>query len=265
MSARALAQLAVVALALAAASLAALLLVRGPREPSASLPADAGACDLSAAPPALSPQTEDVVLLLSAEPQVTLTLDGQRITSLPDDPVSFPAGEHLARAECAGKSSELSLTLVAFSPAALHAGCGTFTVFGAECEGCPKVSEARKAAAKGGHSSPVFAASAAQEKLELSLRNHSAEVLLKRWNALTERYSRALQVVGREAPGAVASANGRFEQLSQGFSRAVTLKDLVQQDASVRAAEETFRVFVRAARLARPADCDYQKRLTDSF
>lgn len=264
MSARTLSQLAVVVLAFAALALGAILVLR--EGGSLSATPDAGPCDLTSAPPALSPASEDSVLLVFADPGVKVALDGRPVTSVVDDPQSFPVGEHVLSAACGAQAArEQTIELVAFTPAAVHASCETLTTFGAGCDGCPPLAAARKAAAKAGRQSGVFAAAATQEKLELAARTRAAGVLVNRWNALTERYSRVLQVVGREAPGAVASANQRFEELSGGFKKATNDKDPLGQDASIRAAEETLRVFVRAARLARPGDCEYQKRLTDSF
>src|SRR5205823_13862507 len=138
-----------------------------------------------------------------------------------DDPQSFPVGEHRVRAACAGKPPlEQSLDLIPFMPAAVHASCRALHVFGAECDGCLPLEQARKAAAKQGKTASVFLASAAQEKLALHERLRARTVLTGRWNVLTERYSRVLNAVGREAPGASASANQRLEELSLGFSNA---------------------------------------------
>lgn len=271
MTARTLTQAAVAVLGVVALALGAVLLLREPGETPPGGAPDAGTCDVNALPKPtpLSPATVDVVLLLSFDEGVDATVDGKRVVSLPDDPLSFAAGPHVVRAECAGQSAKLELELLPFTPAAVHVACAggkpsIFTV-GAACEGCASTEAARKAAAKAGREAPVFIAAAAQEKLELHERTRAHDVLTRRWNALTERYSRVLQAVGREAPGAVASANQRFEELSQGFAAASTKRDPVAQDQSIRTAEETLRVFVHAARLARPTDCEFQKRLTDGF
>ncbi|MBK7863546.1 MAG: hypothetical protein IPJ65_34070 [Archangiaceae bacterium] len=266
MTARTLTQLAVVALAVIALALAAVLVLRESSAGTQPEPAAAtGRCDLDTAPPAFSPSREDTVLLLSAEKGVALTLDGKPEVSQPDDPQAFAATEHTAQLECGGQKRELTFTLAPFTPAALHAGCGGFTTFALECDDCATLGEARKAAARAGKSSALFAASAAQERLAHKEKARASKLLLERWNRLTERYSRVLGVVGREAPGAVASANSRFEQLSDGFGRATQEGDLPAADQSIRTAEETLKVFVRAARQARPGDCDYQQRLTRAF
>ena len=271
MSARSLTQAAVAILGVVALALGGVLLLRdrgGSAQASAA--PDAGTdCDLSALPSPLSPRTVDVVLLLSFDKGVDATLDGKRVVSLPDDPLSFTAGPHVLRAECAGQKAVLELELRPFTPGAVHVACAggkpSFFTIGVACEGCATTEAARKAAAKAGRDSPVFIASSAQEKLELHERTRAHDVLTRRWNALTERYSRVLQAVGREAPGSVASANQRLEELSQGFAQACNVKDPIAQDQSIRTAEETLRVFVHAARLARPGDCEFQKRLTDGF
>ena len=261
MSARTLTQLAVLALGLAALVLGAIVVAREAGTASAGGP-DAGPCDLTTAPSPLSPAHEDVVLLVWPDPGVTVTLDGKPVVSLPEDPQSFPPGAHLLGAECKGATHTLTVELRPFTPAAVHAGCEAFFVVGADCEGCAPTDAARKAAAKAGRESGQFAAAAEQEKLEHQVRARAAHVLLGRWNALTERYSRVVQVVGRAAPGPVASANQRFEELSAGFAQATHANDPVAQDRSIRAAEETLRVFLHQSRLARPEDCDFQRRLT---
>ncbi len=91
------------------------------------------------------------------------------------------------------------------------------------------------------------------------------QVFTQRWNLVTERYARSLAVVGREAAGAVDSAQARLEALSKGFQKANEARDWATLDASIRAAEETLRGLVKAARLARPHDCEFQQRLTQSF
>ncbi len=266
MSARTLTQLAVAVLGIIALALGAILVVRDADTGRPAGSPDAGSCDVDTQPSPLSPATNDVVLLLSWDARVSLSLDGKKnVTSLPDDPQSFAAGPHELVAECGGERHELDIDLVPFTPAAVHASCDAFFVVGARCDGCPGVEAQRKVAAKAGLDSPLFVAAAAQEKLELQEKKRAHGLLTARWNALTERYSRVLQVVGREAPGAVASANQRFEELSKGFASATTSGDVVGQDQSIRTAEETLKVFVHAARRARPGDCDFQKRLTNSF
>lgn len=272
MSARSLTQAAVAVLGVAALALGGILLLRERGgTPSTDASPDAGTCDVNTlpAPEPLSPAIVDVVLLLSFDKGVDTTLDGKRVVSLPDDPLGFAAGPHVVRAECGGNEARLQLELLPFTPGAVHASCAggkpSFFVVGAQCDGCVTTEAARKAAAKAGRESPIFIAASAQEKRELHERTRAHDVLTRRWNTLTERYSRVLQAVGREAPGAVASANQRFEELSQGFAQACNVKDPIAQDQSIRTAEETLRVFVHAARLARPTDCEFQKRLTDGF
>lgn len=266
---RALTQIFIVALGALALALGAVLVKRSGGETAAGSTTDAGACDLTSTPIPLSPLTVDVVLLLSFDQTAQVTLDGRRVVSLPDDPSSFAAGEHRLDAACGDAKVRLTLELLPFMPGAVHVACAAgkpavFTV-GVTCDGCAETAPARKAAAKAGRDSPVFVAAAAQEKLERDERSRADGVLTGRWNTLTERYARVLQVVGREAPGAVASANHRFEQLSQGFRSAASAHDPAGQDQSIRAAEQTLRVFVHAARLARPDDCEFQKRLTNAF
>ena len=267
MSARSLTQLAVLLLGAAALGLGSVLIsreLRGPASPGA--PADGGACDdLERVPKPLSPLTEDVTLLVWPGPGMKVQLDGRPAVSLPEAPQRFPAGPHQLVVECDGKPRGLDFTLEPFTPAAVFAGCDALFVVGVVCDDCPSTDAARKTAAKAGRDSGPFIAAAAQEKLELQERKRARTVLTQRWNMLTERYSRVLQVVGRQAPGPVATANQRFEELSLGFRRAAAASDAVAQDQSIRAAEETLKVFVHAARLARPDDCGFQKRLTAAF
>jgi hypothetical protein len=262
MSVRNLTQLAVLVLGVTALALAAILVVREGSGATAPASADAGPCDLTTVPKAYSPEREDVVLLVWADKGVAVALDGKAVISVPEDPQSFAAGEHVLTTDCAGKRQSLTLQLLPFTPAAVHAGCDALLVVGAACDGCPSTDAARKAAAKAGKESGQFAAAAAQETLEREQRTRAAHVLTDRWNALTEQYSRVKTAVGTNAPGPAASAHLRFEDLSQGFKAATSKKDPAAQDAQIRAAEETLRVFVHQARLARPDDCDFQRRLT---
>jgi len=263
MSARSLTQLAVVVLGAAAVALAAVLVLRELK--AAAGGADAGRCDLESLPKPLSPPTDEVALLVWAGEGAKVQVDGRPLPSLPDDGQRFAAGPHQLVVQCGEERRALDFELKPFTPAAVHAACDGLFVVGAVCDDCPATDAARKAAAKAGRDSGPFIAAAAQEKLELAERKRAHAVLTQRWNALTERYSRVLQVVGREAPGPVATANQRFEELSLGFRQAATRNDAAAQDASIRAAEETLRVFVRASRLAKPDDCGFQDRLTAAF
>ncbi len=265
MSPRSLVQLVVLVLGAAAIGLATVLVMRELKTAGAARGADAGACELDAVPRPLSPETQDVVLIVWPDQGVSAKLDGKSVVSLPEDPQSFPTGPHQLVVECNGQARALDFELQPFTPAAVFAGCEALFVVGALCDACPTTEAARKAAAKSGRGSGQFIVAAAQEKHELAEKKRAHGLLTQRWNALTERYSRVLQVVGREAPGPVASASQRFEELSVGFRQAAAANDPAAQDQSIRAAEETLRVFVRASRLAKPDDCAFQKRLTAAF
>ncbi|MBL8949894.1 MAG: hypothetical protein JNK82_03895 [Myxococcaceae bacterium] len=266
MSARTLTQLAVLLLGAVALALGGVLVSRELKGSSVAGPVDAGACaDLDVAPKPVSPLTEGVALIIWPGPGVKVQLDGKPVVSLPEAPQSFFAGPHQLVVECDGPPRGLDFTLQPFTPGAVFAGCDALFVVGLVCDDCPETSAARKTAAKAGRDSGPFIAAAAQEKLELQEHQRARSVLTQRWNTLTERYSRVLQVVGREAPGPVAAANQRFEELSLGFRRAATNDDPVAQDLSIRTAEATLKVFVRASRLARPDDCAFQRRLTAAF
>jgi hypothetical protein len=266
MNPRTVAQLGVAFLGVTALGLGVAVVVLESGQGSGSGAPDAGGCDITAAPTPLSPLTQDAVLLLWGEKGALLTLDGKTAVSLPDDPQSFPVGEHVIHADCKGQGADLRITLEPYSPAAVWATCPpSFVAFGTECDGCPPLADARKLAAKAGKDSGLLTVSAAQEKLTLLAQSRARHVLTDRWNLLTERYARLLQAVGREAPGPASSAQQRFEQLSDGFKKANQDNEPATQDQMIRTAEETLKVFVHAARLARPHDCDFQKRLTDSL
>jgi hypothetical protein len=101
----------------------------------------------------------------------------------------------------------------------------------------------------------LLAAFDALRSAELSRRH---EVLLARWNKLTERFGALTRRFESDAPGAVASGASRFQELSHGFESASRDKRLAQEDELVTAAETTLVALVAQIRKARPHDCGFQ-------
>ncbi|MBX7100647.1 MAG: hypothetical protein K1X89_23240 [Myxococcaceae bacterium] len=87
---------------------------------------------------------------------------------------------------------------------------------------------------------------------------------VRRWNLLTERYARLVELAP-EAPGPVAAASARFGELSNGFQAASEQHRVVDQVEAVEAAGETIAVLVKGLRAARPADCALQERISRAF
>jgi hypothetical protein len=244
-------------LALAAAVLGVILVVRHPSGATAG-------CDAPSDPPPLLPSADDTPLLLWPEAGVKLTIDGAAPVSAPDSPTHFAPGKHQVRASCGEKISEHVITLEPYKPGAIHVRCDgvpRFTLLGLGGDDAAT----RNLAAQLPKESGLRMTAAAQERLEAQEQRRRKAVLIQRWNLLTERYGRVVAVVGREAAGPLAAANQRFEELSQGFKEAHQKEDADAALETLRAGEETLRVFVNAARHARPDDCEFQRRVTQSF
>jgi len=95
--------------------------------------------------------------------------------------------------------------------------------------------------------------------LEKSERARRAQVLLARWNKLTERFAALVSRFQKEAPGPVTSHSKRFESLSVAFNTATRDDRLSGQQQAVEGAEATVRALARDIRAARPEDCGLQK------
>jgi len=89
-----------------------------------------------------------------------------------------------------------------------------------------------------------------------------AAVTLKRWNALTERYARLAEALGKDAPGPTGTATARFDTLSRAFLKATEAHDALTQQALVQTGEEALRTLVKELRGTRPRDCAWQARVT---
>lgn len=87
---------------------------------------------------------------------------------------------------------------------------------------------------------------------------------VRRWNLLTERYARLIELAP-EAPGPVAAASARFGELSNGFQAASEQHRALDQVEAVEAAAETIAVLVKGLRAARPEDCAFQERISRAF
>lgn len=287
MTARTLTWLVVVVLALVALGLGAVLLTQKTEGATPRVPVTAEACDSSALPPPLLAGENETPLLIWAEGTAKVSVDGKTVLSTEDDLARFQPGTHTVRIECKGEAPEESaVELEPFRTAAVYAVCRpgpVIVVLGATCSECrvpakgntveravataaldDDTDAALKAAAKAGKTGLAELA-VAYARVDKTERTRQSAVSVQRWNLLTERYQRLLLAIGREAAGAVASSALRMEELGAGFKAATQSTDAPGQAASVRAAEETLRVLVRAARTSRPGDCAFQQKLTASF
>ncbi len=83
----------------------------------------------------------------------------------------------------------------------------------------------------------------------------------RRWNALTEVYSRLLGL-NAELPDAFARADAQLPGLSAAYRKANEEKSAAGERESVERAEAVVRDLVRALRQARPYDCELQAKVT---
>lgn len=198
-----------------------------------------------------------------------IRVDGRAVALPQAKPLTLSVGAHQIEASCGAKADARKVDLTAFVPGAVFVRCRAKKVewFTAEiqCEGCRPIPAPQKKGIKKRPSTREGNLLAAHLESEKQAQSRAKLAFTEQWNQLTERYSRTLAVVGNEAQSAVAAANLRFEELSQGFNLALQNHDVKEQAATVRAGAETLAAFVHSARLAKPRDCDFQKRLTESF
>jgi hypothetical protein len=261
-------QRAVLILAVTALGLSAWLYMR-PRKVKPTAPEAPKECDLSARPPSPVFPKEPATLLLSAEPPATIRVDGRSVTLPQLKPLALTVGAHQIEAACGTKPDARKVDLPAYAPGAVFVRCRAKNVewftAGVQCDGCRLISEPKKKSPRKTAAAREGDLLSAYREAEKQAHSRAKLAFTKLWNQLTERYSRALAVVGNDAQSAVAAANLRFEELSQGFSLALQNHDVNEQAATVRAGAETLATFVHSARLAKPRDCEFQKRLTDAF
>jgi hypothetical protein len=85
-----------------------------------------------------------------------------------------------------------------------------------------------------------------------------AEVIVARWNKVTERFQGLIHRFNSQAPGPTALASQRIAKLSDAFEEARKKSDLNRQEEFLRSAEEALLQVVVQIRAARPEDCDFQ-------
>ena len=125
-----------------------------------------------------------------------------------------------------------------------------------------QASLARVPANEGHELDAVFAAWSALTFTELT---RTRGLPVRRWNLLTEKFSKLLEKFALDAPGPVQVATGRLAELTEGFLKANASHDTAGEDETVHAAEDALKQFVRALRRSRPEDCEFQKRITASL
>ena len=259
---------AVFILAVTALGLSVWLYLR-PKKARPATPETPKECDLSAKPPAPVFPTESVELLVSAEPPATIRVDGRAVAQPQSKPLALSVGAHQIEAACGAKPEARKVDLTAYAPGAVLVRCRGKKVewFTAEiqCEGCRPIPAPKKKSPRKSASSREADLLAVHHRTQEQAQSRAKLAFTEQWNQLTERYSRTLAVVGNDAQSAVAAANLRFEELSQGFNLALQNHDVKEQAATVQAGAETLAAFVHSARLAKPRDCGFQKRLTASF
>jgi hypothetical protein len=92
-----------------------------------------------------------------------------------------------------------------------------------------------------------------------SERTRREDVLLARWNRLTERFAVLASQFQKDAPGAVTTHSKRFEGLSQAYAAASRDDRMSGLQQAVEGAEATVRALAKDIRAARPDDCALQK------
>lgn len=272
MTARTQAQLAVIVLGVVAVALGGVLVLRGPG-PVSSTP-DAGTCDTTALPGPLQPSADDTLLILWTEGSARVLIDKSLVVGDPDEPGHYAPGEHALHVECpAAPALEARFYLEAYQPAALYAACDggpKLAFLGTSCRSCPpgSVTDEKMARAQAAKAPKTSGLRTLVDAVEWQQRREAArqrDVLVKRWNLLTDRYFRVLGALGHDSTDAVDAAHFRFEALSKGIATAQQQNDTIALDESVRAGIETLTVLVKTARKSRPNDCEFQERLTQSF
>lgn len=260
---------AVLILAVTAVGLSVWLFIR-PRKTRPATTAEASKeCDLSAKPPVPALPSESVDLLVSAEAPAKIRVDGRTVAIPQSKPLALSPGAHLIEATCGPKPDARKVDLTAYAPAAVFVRCrgrkAEWFSSGTQCDGCRPITAPKPKNPRKPTSTREGDLLAAHRKTQEQVQSRAKLAFTEQWNQLTERYSRTLAIVGNDAQSAVAAANLRFEELSQGFNLALESRDVKEQAATVRAGVETLEAFVRSARLAKPRDCDFQKRLTAAF
>ena len=92
-----------------------------------------------------------------------------------------------------------------------------------------------------------------------------AEVVVLRWNKVTERFQALIQRFGTKATGPTQSASRRLGELSSAFESALGAKDLLQQERLLRAAEDALSSVATQIRAAHPTDCPFQAEVVGTL
>ncbi|MDP2270131.1 MAG: hypothetical protein Q8N23_09990 [Archangium sp.] len=86
-----------------------------------------------------------------------------------------------------------------------------------------------------------------------------------RWNATTERFQRVTDRFVAEAPQPLTVLTRKFGELSTGFGSAQEAKDAIGCEAALEAANAALGESILSLRAMRPADCAWQRRITEAF
>ncbi|MHB8876724.1 MAG: hypothetical protein ACYC8T_23770 [Myxococcaceae bacterium] len=89
-------------------------------------------------------------------------------------------------------------------------------------------------------------------------RERQKQVVLARWNRVTERFGHLVDRFERVVPGPVTSASGRMAELSKSFTEATRQGDVTSGEAELAAAEQTLSTLAAQLRASRPLDCAFQ-------
>jgi hypothetical protein len=90
-------------------------------------------------------------------------------------------------------------------------------------------------------------------------------LVVSRWNALTERWSRLVVRFGTDGAGPMASAAARFSRLSETFQKASAEKDLIAQESTTEGAQRVLTTLVSELRALKPHDCAWQAAVTQAM
>ena len=89
-------------------------------------------------------------------------------------------------------------------------------------------------------------------------RGREREVVLARWNRMTERYGRLVQRFERVVPGAVSGSAARMAELSKAFAEASRQGDAPGMEGAQLAADDALAALALQLRASRALDCVFQ-------
>lgn len=104
-----------------------------------------------------------------------------------------------------------------------------------------------------------------RDALEELKPHRQLETAVARWNAGTERFQRLTDAFVADAPQPLSALTRQFGELSKTFADAKEHGDAIGGEAALDAAHAALSDVVARLRALRPADCAWQRRVTDAL